>query len=143
METNSEPKKKRTKRAELLILVIIIVYIIYAGISYFIDKSELNNKHQYTIGYVTNIKNYGKSGGLVVYFNMSIDNQTIQGSTNITKFDTAILNKRFFVMYYPLKPTNCKILLNCPVSDSLNPPKQNWEKMPSIDETKKKFNLNY
>jgi len=135
---------KSAKKTGLLTLIVLAsIYSIYAIINSFTDERKLNNKHQYTIGYVTSIENYGKSGGLVVYFNMSIDNQTIQGRTNITKLDTAILKKRFFVMYYPLTTTNCKILLDCPVSDLLKPPKQNWEKMPYIDETKKKFNLNY
>ncbi len=127
----------------IIFIIAICVYSIFAIIDFFNDNKKLNNNHKYTIGYVTNIENYGKSGGRVVYFDMSIKNQKIQGKTNITKIDTSILNRRFFVMFYPLQPTNCKILLNCPAADTLKAPKEGWEKMPLIDRTKTIYLLNY
>ena len=123
-------------------LGLIIVYGIWAINKTTKDYFNLSNDHRFTIGIVDTIKRSGK--GWVIFYNFNVNKIHYNRYVGIKGNDTSLIKKTFYLMFYTKNPNNSKIMLNCPVPDSIKViPEKGWVRIPLIDQNKKRYDLNY
>lgn len=111
----------------------LILFLVLVITKFYIDRYKLENENRITVGYVFDVVQlYGRSG-YSLYFNYTVNGKKYEKDLTVYKNQNpeSLLNKRFFVSFYPPNPNNSQILLNEPVPDQLKEvPLDGWEKIP-------------
>ena len=121
---------KVSKEAWIIICLIAVLGIVYffAGI---LPKRELEKKHRYTLGIITQIE-YPSEGSKAADFYYRYKGQTFHGAFSLligyeNKFK---VGDRIYVKFHPDNPDNSEVMEDIIVSDSIIIPKEGWKEMP-------------
>lgn len=117
---------KKELIAGLILILLFAAYII-------IPRVLLSNNHVYTIGEIYGYADYGSKGSALLFkFYVGKRQYKASSPTSRTKAEVEILKQyRYYVMYHPKTPGNCKILLDTPIRDwNIKPPPEGWSEIP-------------
>jgi len=104
--------------------------ILFVVSKYYIDNNNLKKNHRVTIGYVHDYETLIKSG-YNIYFYYHVEENKYSSESIIYDNPNIYLNKRYFVLFSPSNPKNCRILLNKEVPKNIKKvPPNGWEKIP-------------
>ncbi len=119
---------KKTKK--ILGISLLFSLILLVVVKYYIDNNNLNKDYRVTIGFVYGYETLIKSG-YNLYFYYYVDENKYSSEYIIYNNPIIYLNKRYFVLFSPSNPKNCRILLNkkVPVNITKAPP-NGWDSIP-------------
>ncbi len=115
-------KNKTLNTIGLIVFFLIVFSLIVKNI---LDIRALEKESRFTIGEITKIE--ASSGGYRIYFRYNVLDKEYEPFSGIYRPDKRLIGKRFYVKFSPSNPSNCKLLLDKPVSDHLKEaPPEGW-----------------
>ncbi len=121
------------KGLKIIGISLMLLFLMLIVLKYYIDKNKLEKEYRVTISTVCGYKTL-KGGGRTLYYYYIVNGQKYTRSHTIYYSPKNLINKRFFVMFYPPNPKNSKLLLlhgTVPEQIQQAPP-EGWEGIPKV-----------
>lgn len=126
---------KTLKTIGISLTLLFLLFVVLTG---YIDKKKLEKEHRITIGIIYDY--VVRQGGRGLYYSYYVNGKKYKRSCTVYYNLKYLINKRFFVMFYPPNPKNSKLLLlhgTVPEQIQQAPP-EGWKGIPKV--VKKRLN---
>jgi hypothetical protein len=108
--------------------ITLVSFVVYKKID---DKNELKSKHHYTVGVAINKYKGIKQPLPTIEFAYYVSNKKyVEAQAFNPDLYSAEIGRKYLVMYSPNNIDNSRILLNVPLSDSIQAPYGGWKEAP-------------
>ncbi len=121
------------KTLKIIGISLMFIFLVLIVLKYYIDKRRLEQEYRITIGNLYDYQNHSNAG-YTLYYNYFVNGAKYDRTNTVYEHPKKLINKRFFVMFYPPNPKNSKLLLlhgTVPEQIQQAPP-EGWKGIPKV-----------